>query len=142
MFNVSTEIKSNRALYWAGIIQLGYGLFELVDTFTISLIAFGLFPNFYSSMVSVETEVGRLIEVMPIIFIPIFAFITTFRILSGYWILQNKVRGIWAALFITGFTIVAVWFFLPFGALDLIILCPFVILLFIGYFQDTPIIQK
>ncbi len=123
----------------AGIIQQSHGQFELVDTFTISLITVGVIPNLYLSLVSVETEVGRLIEIMPIIFIPIFAFITTFRILSGYWILQNKVKGIWAALFITGVTIAAVWSFLPFGAFDLIILCPFVILLFEGYFQDTQI---
>ena len=119
-----------------------YGLFESLDTFVMSLIALGIIPNFYSSLVSVETEIGRLIETMPIIFVPIFVFITIFRILSGYWILQNKLKGFWAAIFITGFSIVAVWFFLPFGALDLIILCPFVILLLAGYFKDESIVQS
>jgi len=141
LFEISSEIKNNRALYWAGTIQVVYGLFELVDTVVMSLIAISAIPNFYSSLVSVETEIGGLIETMPIIFVPIFAFITIFRVLSGYWILQNRLEGIWAALFITGFSIVAVWFFLPFSALDLIIMCPFVILLFVGYFQGAPIIQ-
>ncbi len=142
MIEISTQIKNNRALYWAGLIQLTYGLFELVDTIVMSLIAIGIFPNFYSSMVSVETEIGRLIEMMPILFVPIFAFITFFRVISGYWILKNKLKGFWVAIFITGFSVIAVWFFLPFGALDLIIICPFIILLFIGYFQDTPIIKQ
>ena len=141
LFKISSQIKTNRALYWAGIIQVVYGFFELLDTVVMSLIAFGMIPNFYSSLVSVETEIGRLMEAMPIIFVPIFAFITTFRILSGYWILKNKVKGFWAALFITGFSIVAVWFFLPLGALDLIIICPFVILLLAGYFQDDLVVQ-
>jgi len=103
------------------------------------LISLGVIPNFYASLVSIETDVGKFLEMMPIIFIPIFAFITSFRILSGYWILQNKVLGLWTALFITGFSVVAVWFFLPFSALDLVIMGPFVILLFRGYSQDSPL---
>ena len=142
MVKIDEQIKNKRALYWAGLIQLTYGIFELVDTVAISLISFGLIPNLYMMLVSVDTEIGMLMEVMPIIFIPIFAFITSLRILSGYWILQNKVTGIWTALLITGFSLVAVWFFLPFSALDLVIIGPFIILLFIGYSKDTPIIQE
>ena len=141
MFEINDQIRDNRALYWAGIIQVFYGLLELMDTFTIGLISIGVIPNFYSSLVSVETEVGTLIETMPIIFVPIFAFIASFRLLSGYWILQNKVLGLWLAIFITGVSVVAVWFFLPLSALDLVIIAPFLILLFIGYFQDDPIVS-
>lgn len=141
MFKVSEQIKNNRALYWAGLIQLFYGIFELMDTFAISLISAGIVPNFYLSLVSVETEIGTLIETMPIVFIPIFAFFTSLRLISGYWILQNKVKGIWTALFVSGVSIVAVWFFLPFGALDLVIIGPFIVLLFAGYYQDRSIIS-
>lgn len=139
MVEINAQIKNNRALYWAGLIQLFYGIFELMDTLVITLISLGMIPNFYASLVSIETDVGKFLEMMPIIFIPIFAFITSFRILSGYWILQNKVLGLWTALFITGFSVVAVWFFLPFSALDLVIMGPFVILLFRGYSQDSPL---
>ena len=140
MFEINAQIKNNRALYWAGLIQAFYGIFELMDTFAIGLISIGAIPNFYSSLVSIETEIGTLIETMPIIFVPVFAFFASFRLLSGYWILRNKVKGVWAAIFITGVSIVAVWFFLPLSALDLIIMGPFVILLFVGYFRDESII--
>ena len=140
MFEVHALIKNNRALYWAGYIQLIYGILELIDTFVVTLISFGLIPNLYMLLVSVDTDVGRFMEAMPVIFIPIFAFITSLRLLSGYWILQNKVKGIWAALFITGVSMVAVWFFLPLSAFDLIIIGPFIILLFAGYNRDSPII--
>lgn len=142
MFKINAQIKNNRALYWAGSIQLFYGIIELIDTFVISLISFGLVPNLYMLLVSVDTEVGMLMEVMPVIFIPIFAFITSLRLLSGYWILQNKITGVWTALFITGFSIVAVWFFLPFSAIDLVIIGPFIILLFMGYSRNSPIISE
>ncbi|MGY5878742.1 MAG: hypothetical protein RTV31_00770 [Candidatus Thorarchaeota archaeon] len=142
MFEINTQIKNNRALYWAGLIQLFYGLFELTDTLVISLISIGVIPNLYTSLVSVETEIGNLLESLPIIFIPIFAFITSLRLLSGYWILQNKVEGIWTALLITGFSIVAVWFFLPFSAIDLVIIGPFIILLFVGYSRGSQILQE
>jgi hypothetical protein len=142
LLKINELIKKNRALYWAGIIQLFYGIFELIDTLVISFISIGMIPNFYVSLVSIDTEVGTLLELMPIIFIPIFSFITCLRILSGYWILRNKVEGVWTALIITAFSIVAVWFFLPFSAIDLIIIGPFVILLFVGYSRDSQIISE
>ncbi len=141
MFEVNVLIKNNRALFWAGFIQLFYGIFELIDTFVISLISIGVIPNLYLSLVSIDTEIGMFMESMPIIFIPIFAFFTSLRLLSGYWILQNRVKGVWMALFVTGVSIVAVWFFLPFSAFDLAIICPFVILLFMGYYRDASIIS-
>jgi hypothetical protein len=142
LFEAHASIKNNRALCWAGYIQLAYGIFELIDTVAISLISVGLIPNLYMLLVSVDTEVGRLLETMPVIFIPIFAFITSLRLLSGYWILQNKVKGVWTALFITGVSIVAVWFFLPFGAFDLMIIGPFIVLLLVGYNGESPIIPE
>lgn len=140
MFEVDPLIKDNRALYWAAVIQVFYGVFELVDTFTIGLISIGLIPNLYTSFVSIDTEIGTFMETMPVIFIPIFAFFSILRLVSGYWILQNKAKGFWMALFVTGASIVAAWFFLPFSALDLVIICPFIILLFMGYYRDSPII--
>ncbi|MHA1138195.1 MAG: hypothetical protein ACTSSE_17080 [Candidatus Thorarchaeota archaeon] len=142
MFNINPTIKNNRALYWAGIIQLFYGLIELIDTITICLISAGLLPNLYASFVSVDSQMGTMLETMPAIFIVLFAFFTSQRILSGYWILQNQVKGYWLALFVTGVTAIGVWFLLPVSILDLVLVCPFVILLFKGKYQDSPIIPE
>ena len=81
MFNIDPSIKSNRALYWAGIIQLIYGLIELVDTIAICLISAGLIPNLYMSVVSVDSQIGTMLETMPVVFIVIFAFFTSEGIL-------------------------------------------------------------
>ncbi|MFW9887790.1 MAG: hypothetical protein ACFFER_06385 [Candidatus Thorarchaeota archaeon] len=83
MFEAHPSIKNNRALHWAGYIQLTYGLFELIETLLVGLISVGVIPNLYILFVSVDTEVGRFMETMPVIFIPIFAFITSLRLLSG-----------------------------------------------------------
>lgn len=142
MFNANPTIKNNRALYWAGIIQLFYGLIELIDTIVICLISAGLVPNLYASFVSVDSQLGIMLETMPAIFIVLFAFFTIQRILSGYWILQNKVKGYWLALFVTGVSVIGVWFLLPVSILDLVLICPFVILLFKGKYQDAPILPE
>ena len=142
MFNTDPIIKNNRALYWAGIIQLFYVIIELIDKITISLISAGLIPNLYASFVSADSQMGTMLETMPAIFIVLFAFFTSQRILSGYWILQNKVKGYWLALFVTGVTAIGVWFLLPVSILDLVLVCPFVILLLKGKYQDSPILPK
>ncbi len=102
----------------------------------------GLIPNFYVSFVSVGSEFASMLETFPAAFIPVFIFFTTLRLLSGYWILQNKAKGFWMALFVTGVTLVAVWFLMPFAVIDLSFICPFVILLFMGYFRDAPLIKE
>jgi hypothetical protein len=142
MHLVDEQIRANRSLYWAGIIQLFYGLFEMVDVVTITTITIGLIPNIYSSLVPVTTEIGTFMATMPGLFVIIFLFFASLRISSGYWILRNRVMGFWMAIFVTGVSLVAVWFFLPFGAFDLCIILPFIVLLFNGYYQDKPIISN
>jgi hypothetical protein len=142
MHLVDEQIRANRSLYWAGIIQLFYGLFEMVDVVTITIITIGLIPNIYSSLVPVTTEIGTFMATMPGLFVIIFLFFASLRISSGYWILRNRVMGFWMAIFVTGVSLVAVWFFLPFGAFDLCIILPFIVLLFNGYYQDKPIISN
>ena len=141
MFWVDVKIRENRSLYSAGIIQMLYGLFELADVLAASMIAMGLIPNIYGSFIPNTTEIGMFMETTPVIFVPIFFFFASLRYLSGYWILKNKVKGIWLALFISGVSLVAVWFLLPLSALDLCIILPVLILLFNGYFQDSTIVS-
>ncbi|MFX1483577.1 MAG: hypothetical protein ACFFCP_10340 [Promethearchaeota archaeon] len=141
MFSVHVKIRENRSLYWAGILQVLYGIFELADVATITMMSLGLVPNIYELLIPVTTEIGMFIDTMPVIFIPIFFFFASLRVLSGYWILMNRAKGFWMALLVSGVSLVAVWFFLPFGAFDLCIILPVLVLLFNGYYQDSPIVS-
>jgi hypothetical protein len=141
MFSVDVRIRENRSLYWAGIIQLVYGLFETADVATVTLMSVGFIPNIYESLIPATTEVGMFMDTMPAIFIPLFLFFASLRIWSGYWILQYQAKGFWMALLVSGVSLVAAWFFLPFSALDILIILPLLILLFQGYYQDSPIVS-
>jgi hypothetical protein len=138
---VDAKIKENRSLYWAGILQLFYGLFELIDVAAMAMISIGVIPNISELFIPATTEVGMLMHTMPIIFIPIFFFFASLRVWSGYWILLNRIKGFWMAFFVTGVSLVAVWFLLPLSALDICILLPLIILLFNGYYRDSPIVS-
>jgi hypothetical protein len=140
MFSINEKIRANRSLYWAGILQTLYGLFELSDVVAAVMIAIGLIPNIYGQFIPATTEIGMFMETTPIIIIPIFFFFASLRVLSGYWILLNRAKGFWMAVLVSGVSLVAVWFLLPLSALDLCIILPVLILLFKGYFQDSPII--
>ena len=139
-FNMDEKIRENKSLYWAGILQTLYGCFELADVGAAVLISIGVIPNIYGLFIPVTTEIGMFMETTPIILIPIFFFFASLRTLSGYWILMNRAKGFWMAVLISGVSLVAVWFLLPLSALDLCIILPVLILLFEGYFQDSPII--
>ncbi len=141
MIRVDEKIRENKSLYWAGMLQLFYGLFELADVVAMATISMQVIPNFSEAFIPVTTEVGMFMNTMPVIFIPIFFFFAGSRILSGYWILLNREKGFWMALLVTGVSLVAVWFLLPLSALDICILLPLIVLLFKGYYQDSPIIS-
>ena len=141
MLSIDPAIRQNRSLFGAAIIQLIYGLIELIDSATIVLIAGGLIPNLYLPFVNGNPDIYAMFESWPFLFIPIFWFFTSLRLLSAYWLLKNKAKGFWMALFVSGITLVAVFFLLPFSVIDIIVTCPVVILLFQGYFKDKPILN-
>ena len=141
MFSINEKIRANRSLYWAGILQTFYGLFELADVVAAVMISIGLIPNIYGSFIPDTTEIGMFMQTVPIILVPIFFFFASLRFLSGYWILKNRAKGFWLAIIISGVSLVAVWFLLPLSVLDLCIILPFLILLFNGYFQDSTIVS-
>ena len=141
MFSADVKIRENRSLYWAGILQTFYGLFELADVVAAVMISIGLIPNIYGSFIPDTTEIGMFMQTVPIILVPIFFFFASLRFLSGYWILKNRAKGFWLAIIISGVSLVAVWFLLPLSVLDLCIILPFLILLFNGYFQDSTIVS-
>jgi len=139
---ISTEIKNNKSLYYAALVQMIYATIEFVDSLCIPLIALNLLPNFYLILPLANAELSLLLANEPFWFIPIFWFFTSFRIASGYWILQNKAKGFWMALFISGITLMAVFFLLPFSVIDIVGTGVVVFLLFMGYFKDELIIKQ
>jgi hypothetical protein len=142
MPSIDPSIKQNRSLYWGGLVQLAYGLIEIPDCIAIVLIAAGFLPNLYLSEFSGFSGVYAMMENMPIVFVPIFWFFMSLRLLSAYWVLTNKAKGVWLALLVSGITVIAAFFLLPFGAGDLIGVWPVIVLLLNGYFKDQPIVQE
>ncbi len=142
MLKIDPAIKQNRSLFGAAIIQLIYGLIELIDSSAIVLIAAGLIPNLYLPFVTGNPEIYAMFENWPFLFIPIFWFFTSLRLLSAYWLLKNKAKGFWMALFVSGITFIAVFFLLPFSVIDIIATLPVIILLFQGYFRDQPLLTE
>ena len=140
MPTISPAIRQNRSLFIGGVMQLIYGLIEVTDSVAIVLIAAGLVPNLYLGMISGDSGIAAMLENTPVVFIPIFWFFTGFRLLSAYWILMNREKGFWTALFVSGATLVAVFFLLPFSAIDLVAVGLVVGFLLNGYFEDRPLI--
>ena len=138
---ISPEIRKNKPLFYGALVQMIYATIEFVDSLAIPLIALNILPNFYSIIPLANTELSALLANEPFWFIPIFWFFTSFRIASGYWILQNKAKGFWMAMFISGITLIAVFFLLPFSVIDIFGTGVVVFLLFMGYFKDEPIVE-
>ncbi|NHJ14370.1 MAG: hypothetical protein EAX95_11875 [Candidatus Thorarchaeota archaeon] len=142
VFDIDSTIRENRSIFVAAIIQLGYGLMELADSVAIVLITIGLIPNLYFPFLTGNAEIYAMLENMPVVFIPIFWCFTTLRLLSAFWILKNKIKGFWLAIFVSGITLIAAFFLLPFGAFDMLPTLPVVVLLFNGYFKERRILEE
>ena len=138
---ISPEVRNNRLLFYGAVAQMVYASIEFVDSLCIPLIALDLMPNWYLIVPLVNPELATLLANEPFWFIPIFWFFTAFRLASGYWILQNKVKGFWMAIYVSGVTFVAAFYLLPFAVIDIIGTGIVVFLLFMGYFKDAPIVK-
>ncbi len=75
-------------------------------------------------------------------FIPIFWFFTSLRLASASGIFENRVNGFERAFFVSGVTLVTVFFLLPFNIIDVLATWPVPILLLNGDFKDAPILIK
>lgn len=138
---ISSEVKKNKHLYYGAITQLIYASIEFVDSVCIPLIALDLMPNWYLLAPLSNPELAALLENEPFWFIPIFWFFTAFRLASGIWILQNKAKGFWMAMYISGVTVIAAFFLLPFAVIDIVGTGIVAFLLIMGYFKDEPLIK-
>ncbi|TFF91238.1 hypothetical protein EU545_04980 [Candidatus Thorarchaeota archaeon] len=139
---ISKEIRENKLLYYGAIAQLVYASIEFLDSLSIPLISLGLLPNWYLQMPLASEELTLLLVNEPYWFIPIFWFFTAFRLASGYWILRNKAKGFWLAMFISVITLVAAFFLLPFAVVDIAGTGVVVLLLISGYFGEEPVVRS
>ena len=139
---ISQEIRNNRPLFYGAVAQLVYASIEFLDSLCIPLITLELIPNWYLVIPIANPEIATLLANEPVWFIPIFWFFAAFRISSAIWILQNKAKGFWLAMFISGVTFIAVFFMLPFAVVDLVGTGIVVFLLIMGYFKEQPIIKS
>jgi hypothetical protein len=139
---ISLEVQSNRSLFYGALAQMIYATIEFVDSLCIPLIALGFIPNWYLMFPIANPAIANLLETEPLWFVPFFWFFTAFRIASGIWILQNKVKGFWMAMWISVITIFAAMFLLPFGVFDIACTGIVVFLLFMGYFKDEPLVRN
>ena len=142
MMKISPEVKRNRPLYFGALAQMVYASIEFIDSLCIPLIALNIMPNWYLNIPISNTEIATLLANEPFWFIPIFWFFTAFRLASGIWILQNKAKGFWMAIYISGVTFVAAFFLLPFAVIDITGTGIVIFLLFLGYFKDEPIVNS
>jgi hypothetical protein len=139
---VDSTVKNNRLLFYGAVAQLLYAIIEFVDSLSIPLISLGILPNWYATMPLANEELSQLLANEPLWFIPIFWFFTAFRWASSYWILKNKAKGFWLAMFISIVTLVAAFFLLPFSVIDIIGTGIVVFLLVAGYFGETPLLNE
>jgi hypothetical protein len=139
---IHPEIKSNKPMYFGAIAQLVYATIEFLDSLSIPLITIGLLPNLYLAFPIANPEIANLLATEPIWFVPFFWFFTAFRIASAIWILENKAKGFWMAMWISVITLVAAMFLLPFAVVDMIGTGIVVFLLIMGYFRDEPLIKR
>lgn len=138
---ISSEVRNNKPLYYGALAQMIYALIEFGDSLCIPLIALNIMPNLYLILPLSNPEMVALLTNAPALFIPIFWFFTSFRLASAYWILQNKAKGFWLAIYISVVTFVAVWYLLPLAVIDIAGTGIVVFLLFMGYFKDEQIIK-
>jgi hypothetical protein len=139
---ISSKIRANKPLFYGALLQMVYATIEFLDSLCIPLIALGVMPNWYLMFPIANPEIANLLATEPVWFIPFFWFFTAFRIASGIWILQNKAKGFWMAMWISVITIVAAMFLLPFGVFDITCTGIVVFLLFMGYFRDETLIKS
>ncbi len=139
---INSEVKNNKPLFYGAVAQMIYASIEFVDSLCIPLIALNLMPNLYLVFPLSNPELAALLANEPFWFIPIFWFFTGFRLASGYWILKNKAKGFWMAMYISVVTFIAAFFLLPFAVIDIIGTGIVVFLLLMGYFRDEPLIKK
>ncbi|MFX0064471.1 MAG: hypothetical protein ACFFC7_20050 [Candidatus Hermodarchaeota archaeon] len=136
-----TIIKENKPLFLAAIILLLYAIIEIIDSITLPLAAAGLIPNPYLLFDVAFSEIRYLLEFQPLFMIAMFWAFTSMRIVAAIGLFINRMWGFWMGIFVSGITMCVMVFFFPISTIEGLISAVVVILLFIGYFGDQPIIQ-
>ena len=127
------DARPNRAIRWAAILLIIYGVIETGDCLAVIAMQWDLVGNYYPAFVFPGLQ--HLMETQPIWFLPPFLFFTVLHLLSGAGLWCNRLWGWWMALFVTGAVIIFVPFLLPMSGGDMLVAILLIGLLLIGRFS-------
>jgi len=138
---INLEIRKNKWLLCASIIMMIYSILEVVDSIVIFLIVLNVIPNLSFVLKFYDPTIQLLLETQPLILAPIFWGFTLMRVFSTIGLFRNLLWGFWIGSISLILTMIFSVLFLPFGAFEFLTCCIILILLLIGYFSITPIIN-
>ena len=122
------------------IIQSIYALIEIIDCIFAILMTMGLVSNFYPIMLMSEIQV--MFDNDPVWLIPLFLFYTSLRAVSAFGLWHNRMWGFWLTIFVTSATLIMAPFLLPFTTGEMLLNGILIMILFIGYFGNKPILVE
>lgn len=126
----------------AGWLLVIYGGIEGLDTLAVAAAGLGWLPEVFPAWALQADPIRGLMANSPLWFLPLFFFVTFFRLLAGIGLLKNREWGFWAAGFISILTVIWMPFFLPISALDGLLLIPIITGLLLGRFGSAPLQQR
>ena len=138
---LTTQLKKRP--FWlktAVIIQSIYAFIEIIDTIFAVLMTVGLVSNFYPVMLMSEIQV--MFDNDPVWLIPLFLFYTSLRGVSAFGLWHNRMWGFWLTIFVTSATLIMAPFLLPFTTGEMLLNGILIMILFIGYFGNKPILAE
>lgn len=123
-------MKVQKYLKTAGWIFLVYSLIELTDCIAITLMSLGWIGNPYPAIG--DAILQGFMDQQPLVFLPLFYFVTALRITAGIGLLKLRWYGYaaaWVSMFVN---MIFIPVLLPVGAVDLVPSLPIVILLLLA----------
>lgn len=138
---LTTQLKKRP--FWlktSVIIQATYALIEIIDCIFALLMTMGLISNFYPVMLMSEIQV--MFDRDPVWLIPLFLFYTILRAVSAVGLWRNRMWGFWLTIFVTSATLIMAPFLLPITTAEMLLNGILIMILFIGYFGNKPILAE
>ena len=139
--HLTTQLKTRP--FWlktAVFIQAIYALIEIVDCIFAILMTMGFISNFYPVMLM--SEIQMMFDSDPVWLIPLFLFYTSLRAVSAVGLWRNRLWGFWLTIFVTSATLVMAPFLLPITTGEMLLNGILIMILFMGYFGNKPILTE
>lgn len=138
---INGEIKQNKCLFLAGICFIIYSMIEISDCIFLILILLNLVPNLYLQMGIIIPEIKQILTYQSFYFIPFFFSFTLMRIITTFGIFKNRLWGFYIGTISLILTMIMTLIFIPFGFFEIFFCTIILILLLVGYFEKTKIVN-